>query len=246
MQQLLYYFQEGGIFMWPLLLCSVLAVAVIIERAVRLRRARLIDPAVVEDVQSLIEKGKLDQAITAHRFSPTLVGRILSRGLEEYESTSADIETSLLEAGTRGLQVLFNNLAVLATIGKVAPLLGLIGTVQGMIMGFEELERAGVGKENLAHAIRVALITTFAGLLIAIPTVVATAFFRARIRRLQAEFEEIFIAVVKSVKSSLAGRARLPPSPCGSARQEPRPPGQEEATEACAPPSQEGLAGRTP
>lgn len=202
MDQLLYYFREGGLLMWPLLACSIISIAVMIERAVRLRRRALIDPAIVEDVQRQIEKGQIDDAINRYQNSRSLVGHILSKGLEEYTSTSADIEISLTEAGERGLQVLNNNLAVLSLVAKISPLLGLLGTVLGMIMGFEELERAGVGKENLAHAIRVALITTAAGLIIAIPTVVALTYFRSKIRRLTAEFEEIFIDVIKSVKAS--------------------------------------------
>jgi len=210
MEQVIRYFNEGGVFMWPLLGCSLVAVAVIIERAVRLRRTALIDPAVVEDIQSKIEQGKMDVAIASYKNSPVLVGRILSKGLNEYENTSADIETSLLEAGNRGLQVLSNNLVVLTTVARVATLLGLLGTVQGMIMGFEELAREGVGKEHLAHAIRVALITTFTGLLIAIPTIVADAYFRSRIRRLLAEFEEVFIDVMKTVKSAKVNTPAAP------------------------------------
>lgn len=202
LNRLIEFFNQGGFLMWPLLFCSLVGVAVIIERAVRLRRSLLIDPAVVEDIQDHIEQGKIEQAINRHRNSPSLVGRILVKGLEEYVNTSADIETSMSEAAARGLPVLQNNLAILNVVAKVAPLLGLLGTVQGMIMGFENLERQGVAKEALAKAISVALITTFAGLSIAIPTVVATAYFRARIRRLQSEFEEIIIAVIKSVKSA--------------------------------------------
>jgi biopolymer transport protein ExbB len=220
-QQLVYYFNEGGLLMWPLLVCSIVAVAVIIERAVRLRRSRLIDPAVVERIQTQIEEGQLDKAIAENRNSPSLVGQILSRGLEEYTSTSADIETSLTEAGERGLQVLHNNMAVLNVVAKVAPLLGLLGTVQGMIMGFEHLELKGVGKEDLAHAIRVALITTFAGLSIAIPTVVAAAYFRSRIRRLLAEFEEIFIDVIKTVKSARPPRTPEPKTELAAGRSTP-------------------------
>lgn len=200
MNQLIYYFREGGIFMWPLLLCSIIGVAVIIERAIRLRRAAVIDPGVVDDFQNKIEEGKVEQAIAIHEKCSSLVGRVLSKALNEYTSTAADIETSLTEAGTRGLQVLWKNLSVLTTVAKVSTLLGLLGTVQGMIMGFEELEKAGVGKEALAHAIRVALITTFAGLLIAIPMIIASAYFQSRIRRLVAEVEEVFIDIIKTVK----------------------------------------------
>lgn len=217
MEQLLWYFKEGGILMVPLALCSLISVAVMIERAVRLSRRRLIDASVVEDVQSKVESGQTAEAVEKYRDSPTLVGRILSHGLEEFLHTSADIETSLVEAGERGLHVLYNNLAVLNLVARIAPLLGLLGTVQGMIQGFAELEAAGVGKEELAHAIRVALITTFAGLTIAIPTIVASTYFRSRIRRLQAEFEEIFIDVIKTVKSA-PGQGRTPVAPAPEAK----------------------------
>ncbi len=207
MQQLIWYFNEGGLLMWPLLACSLLSVAVMLERTCRLWWARLLDQRIVNDVKTLVERGQLDLAVQRYRDSPILLGRILSRGLEQYESTRTDIETSLFEAGSRDLRVLHSNLAILNVIAKVAPLLGLLGTVLGMIMGFEVLEQAGVNKANLAHAIRVALITTAAGLFIAIPTVVAAASFRSRIRTLQDQFEEAFIDVITSVKQ--AGSPKL-------------------------------------
>ena len=202
MSDVIQLFQDGGPLMWILLACSLIAVAVIVERAVRLRRGTLIDTKVVEDIQTHVEQGKIDMAIARHHGSPSLVGRILSKGLDEYTNTSADIETSLVEAGERGLQVLNNNLSVLGLIARVAPLLGLLGTVIGMIAGFGTLEIAGVGKEELAKAIRMALITTASGLAIAIPTIIASTYFRSRIRRITAEFEEIFIDLIKTVKAA--------------------------------------------
>lgn len=201
MTEILWYFKAGGILMYPLLVCSLVAVAAIIERAVRLSRSRLIDPAVVEEIQTHIEQEKFELAIASSRNSPVLVGRILSKGLQEFLNTTTDIETSMEEAGERGLQILYNNLSILNLVIRIAPLIGLLGTVQGMIQGFGTLEAQGVGKEQLAGAIRVALITTAAGLIIAIPTIVADTYFRARIRRIQAEFQEIFIDVIKTVKS---------------------------------------------
>jgi biopolymer transport protein ExbB len=215
MNQLVYYFQEGGLFMWPLLLCSLVALALVIERAVRLRRSALIDPAVVDDIQSHVEQGNLEMAASRHHSSPVLVGRILSKGLEDHAKNGTDIDTALLEAADRRLHVLHANLSVLNMIAKIAPLIGLIGTVQGMIMGFEELEHGNIDKGALAHAIRIALITTFAGLFIAIPTLVAISFFRSKIRRLQAEFEEVLTDVAKSVRSQerRSGQGPLAPSP---------------------------------
>jgi len=200
MGQLIWYFNEGGPLMWPLLLCSVVSVAVLLERAWRLRRSALLDPAIADDVRELVERGQPDAAVRKYRASPVLVGRILARGLEQYQTTRTDIETALFEVGSRDLQILHKNLALLNLVAKVAPLLGLLGTVLGMILGFEALEQAAVNKANLAHAIRVALITTAAGLFIAIPTVVGAAYFRGRIRALQAEFEDVFHDVVASVK----------------------------------------------
>ena len=133
MEHLVQWFRDGGVLMWPLLACSLLAVAVSIERLVRLRRRALLDDEVVEDFQSLIEKGQAEKAVDRARNCPVLVGRILSRGLEEYLHTRADIETALVEAGERGLHVLHANMAVLNLVARVAPLLGLLGTVLGMI-----------------------------------------------------------------------------------------------------------------
>ena len=196
------YIEQGGVMMYPLLLCSLIAVAVIIERALRLRRSKLIDPAIVDDIQKQIELGTVERALDRYQRGSALVGRILTRGIEEYRNTSADIETALVEAGERGLHILHNNMAILNLIARIAPLLGLLGTVLGMINGFKALSQAGVGKEQLAVAISVALITTATGLIIAIPTLIAATYFRTRIQRIQAEFEEIFIDVIKSVKAS--------------------------------------------
>ena len=162
----------------------------------------------VEDAQTPVEKGDIELAINRNRHSRVLVAQVLTGALEEYVHTSADIETSLIEAGERRLQVLNNNMSILTLIARITPLLGLLGTVLGMIFGFEALSEAGVGKEALADAIGVALITTATGLMIAIPTVVFITYFRSRIRQIQAEFEEIFIDVIKSVKNA--------PTPSGS------------------------------
>ncbi|MDA1017940.1 MAG: MotA/TolQ/ExbB proton channel family protein [Planctomycetota bacterium] len=211
MTDVIQLFHDGGPLMWPLLICSLVALAVIIERGARLRRGALIDARVVEDIQAHIEQGKAEMAVARHHSSPSLVGRILSKALDEYLNTSADIETSLVESGERGLQALNNNLSVLNVVTRVAPLLGLLGTVLGMIAGFSALELAGVGKEVLAKSIRMALITTATGLAIAIPAIIASTYFRSRVRRLTAEFEEVFIDVIKTVKAANADDSESTP-----------------------------------
>ncbi len=208
MQHFASYFNAGGILMWPLLACSLLAVAVIaIRYFIRMRRSALFDSAVIDDIQKLLETGDVKRAIEKHRDGPTLLARIICAALADDSAQLGDFENVLLTRARRGLAVLTNNLSVLATIAKVAPLLGLLGTVFGMIAGFEALEKAGAGKAQLAGAIKIALITAAFGLLIAIPCSIALAYFRAQIRRYQAEIEEILEAVVRSAQAG-AGKVK--------------------------------------
>ena len=186
--------------MYPLAAISILSLAVIVERALRLRKSRLLDIPLVESVQSCIERGDFQEAQAVCKGNQSLVSKVLGAAVKEQVTTKADMETALKESGQRELQVLGNNLAILSTIARVAPLIGLLGTVIGMIGAFEVLSIEGVGKEEMAKNIRIALITTATGLIIAIPTVVADAFFRSRIRKIVALFEDIFIDVVKSAK----------------------------------------------
>lgn len=203
MDRFFWYFQEGGLLMYPLALISILSLAVIVERAIRLRRSRLIELPLVEAVQGHVEKGRFEEAAAASAGKKILVARVLHAAIKEFTSTEADMETALQESGQRELQVLWNNLAVLSTIARVAPLMGLLGTVFGMIGAFEVLSEASAGKEEMAHHIRIALITTATGLIIAIPTVIADAYFRSAIRKILALFEEIFIDFAKSAKMAL-------------------------------------------
>lgn len=212
MQQFLWYFEAGGILMWPLLGCSLLALGVVIERLIRARRGAVIDPVAIEDIQKLLEAGEVAHALEKHKSGPTALVRVICRALAD-DPRPDEFEKTLLHAAQRELLLLTNNLGLLAVIAKVAPLLGLLGTVFGMIAGFEALEKAGAGKAQLAVAVRVALITTAAGLSIAIPTVIALAFFRARVRRCQAECEEILDAVARSWRDGLGARKKKEPEP---------------------------------
>ncbi len=200
MSKLLWAFEQGGIIMYPLVLISVLSLAVMVERAIRLQKHRMFSTTLIEAVQNHLEAGRMSEAMAACKGKAILVARVFEAALNEFVHTKADIETSFQECGQRELTVLSNNLAVLRTVSRIAPLMGLLGTVMGMIGAFEVLSEAGVGKEEMAGQIRVALITTATGLIIAIPTVIADAFYRARIRKITAQFESVFIDVIKSVR----------------------------------------------
>lgn len=200
MNDLIRYFNDGGALMWPILLCSILSWAIVVERMVRLSRTRLIDDDLVHKVRDALGRGDLAGAEEAARAKPVLVGLVLHKGLDEFRYTEADIETSLQGAAERQLQVLWNNMGALNTIARVATMLGLLGTVVGMVLGFEELTKAGVAKEKLASAIGVALITTVGGLVVAIPAITCESYLKSRIRGLMTEFEEILLETVKAAR----------------------------------------------
>ena len=200
MNDLIRYFNQGGSLMWPILLCSILSWAIVIERAIRLSRRRLIDDDLVRRVREELGRGDLEGAEKAANARPVLVGTVLAKGLDEYRYTEADIETCLQGVAERQLQVLWNNMGALNTIARVATMLGLLGTVIGMVLGFEELTKAGVAKEKLAAAIGVALITTVGGLLVAIPAITCESWLKSKIRRLLTEFEEVLLETVKAAR----------------------------------------------
>jgi biopolymer transport protein ExbB len=192
MNALLEYFRSGGILMWPILLCSIASWAVIIERGLGLRRSRLMDPDTVEATLRLLERGDVagaEQAALTRRRKPSLIAAILAKGIDEFRYTSADLETALQSVAERLLAGLWKNMLLLRTIGRVSLLLGLLGTVGGMVVGFKELKTAGVEKELLAEAVSIALITTVGGLCVAIPAI---------IDRITGETEEILVRAIKA------------------------------------------------
>jgi biopolymer transport protein ExbB len=190
---LLSLLHDGGGWMYPLLLCSLFALGVIIAKGYTLWAARRRSKEVLEQVESLARGGKLDQAIRVAAETPGPVAAILYSGLRRVRErqTGADIEKAIQTTGVIELGFLERGLAVLATISNVAPLLGFLGTVAGMISAFGAIAEAGqVDAALVASGIKVALITTAAGLIIAVPVNVAYNFFVTRIDKLIMEMEE--------------------------------------------------------
>lgn len=200
MQPLTWYFTVGGPLMWPLLACAVLGLGVIFERIIRLRRSVLMDFGTIDAIRKLMEVGEAKLAVERYRNSSVVLVNAVCRGLDDHEHYGTPIERSLSEAGDRELNRAADHLSILSTIVKIAPLIGLLGTVVGMIDAFEALQKAGAGKDKLVGAIRVALVTTATGLLIAIPCQIALAYFRARIRRFHQEFTEVFHVMARSLR----------------------------------------------
>jgi biopolymer transport protein ExbB len=182
------YFVKGGPVMWPLLLCSVVSLAVTLERLGAFwQRARRRRPAVVERMLALASQGRFDEALAAGRESRDPLAATLADGLAHREYGLSDaIATAAQEEIGRARR----GLGVLDTIITVAPLLGILGTVTGIIGAFDMLgQRGAPDPKVVTSGIAEALITTAAGLIIAIASLLPYNYFMSRVQRLTRGFE---------------------------------------------------------
>jgi len=209
MQSFLWYFNAGGLLMWPLLLCSWFALALIVDRIRKLRSSMLIDGPAIDEIRKMLEAGDRQRAMEKYHASPVVLPRVIGLGLAEYRPEIEDVAITLERSARRHLPVLGNNVALIGAVGRVAVLLGLLGTMFGMIAGFDALEKPGASKSQLASAMRMALITTATGILIAIPCVMSAAYFRNKLRRCEALFVEILDAVAKSARAGSGYSPRI-------------------------------------
>lgn len=184
---------DGGVLMIPIAIASIIMLALALERIIALRRSKIVPSGVWSTVQGQLEQGRIDLArkeVDAEHFP---VSRMLNSGLLFWESNLEELSRALDEAGQREADRLQKNLPALQGIASVAPLLGLLGTVVGMIQSFFTVakERALGNPALLADGIGQALVTTAAGLTVAIPALVLFYAFRGRARRLVGELDDI-------------------------------------------------------
>ncbi|MGA1839616.1 MAG: MotA/TolQ/ExbB proton channel family protein [bacterium] len=172
------YIIKGGIIMIPILFCSVIALAITLERFYFLRGSRIHPPEFVGKMKKVLNEGKVQEAIAicSHNIWP--IAKIMEAGILKREQPREQIKEAIEHAGKKESDKLYRYLAVLSTIAIISPLLGLLGTVTGMIKVFQVISIQGVGHPTaLAAGISEALITTAAGLVVAIPTLVVHNYF---------------------------------------------------------------------
>jgi len=200
-------FRAGGPVMWPLLGCSLVSLAIIIERAIHLRASRFLQPAVVERLSALAEGGRIDMALQFCRQQPGMFTNIVLAGLE-LVAGGEDVmraKEAVEDAGRHETRRLNRYLVTLSTIVGISPLLGLLGTVTGMIDVFTTIARSGAGQAaQLSGGISEALITTATGLLIAIPSLVAYNFFHGQADAIVIELERESLRVLRGIQQSAA------------------------------------------
>ncbi|HSH40855.1 MAG TPA: MotA/TolQ/ExbB proton channel family protein [Arenicellales bacterium] len=199
-------FQSGGLLMWPILACSVIAVAIIVERFWTLSHRAVTPTDLTEEVQKLIEQRDLNPArINAIRENSPL-GRILAAGLENQGSGRYVMKDAIEEAGRHVVHELERFLNSLGTIAAITPLLGLLGTVIGMIKVFAAITSFGVGDPTvLASGISEALITTAAGLSVGIPSLMFYRYFRGKVNALTVSLEQEALRLVEIIHGERRG-----------------------------------------
>lgn len=174
--------QAGGWLMLPIILCSIIATAISIERAWMLRKSRVTPNDLLPDVWNKIKHGKIDPSLIKELRTNSPLGHILAAGLTQAKTGPENMRRGIQETASVVIHDLERYLNTLGTIAAIAPLLGLLGTVVGMIKVFSQIMLHGAGNAALlAGGISEALITTASGLTVAIPTLVMHRYFQRRI-----------------------------------------------------------------
>jgi len=191
-------FQAGGWVMYPILACSIAAMAIVLERLWALRRSRVAPDDLLPTVWEMYRRHQLTPARIGEIRDASPLGRIIAAGIVNREHSREVMKEALEEAGRQVVHELERYLNMLGTIGVISPLLGLYGTVLGMIQTFTAITTAGIGNAApLAGGIATALITTAAGLTVAIPTLLFYHFLIGRVDSLAILMEEEALKVVE-------------------------------------------------
>jgi biopolymer transport protein ExbB len=192
---------RGGIFMYPIIFCSVVALSVLIERLWVLRRRNVIPDDFVRSVEDLVRKQKISEALYLSQSDSSSIGRIFFAGLKNAERGLWLVKEAIQDIGNREAIVLEKRIGILSTIANLSPLLGLLGTVSGMIRSFNALSMEGLGGQaQLALGIGEALITTAAGLCVAIPTLVIHRILKDKAESLIFELEESSARLIETIQ----------------------------------------------
>jgi biopolymer transport protein ExbB len=188
------FFSYGGIPMYLIAACSFAALALIVERAILIERARTDLGALLKPVADFVKAGKLTEALGVCNATDSPAGRVARSGLERHGRPRQEVREAIEDAADRELVNLERGLGMIGVLGKIAPLLGLLGTVTGMIDAFRKIQSVGGGPVDqtvLAGGIWQALLTTAAGLSVAIPVYIAHSLLEGRVRSHADDFERV-------------------------------------------------------
>lgn len=197
--------KSGGIIMLPIILSSIIAAAIILERLWTLQRQRVLPKELTDKVWRLVESHQLQDKHIAALQQNSPLGKVLAAGLENRHRARDVMKEAIEDTGRHVVHELERFLNALGTIAAISPLMGLLGTVFGMIRTFNSITSTGIGNPAaLAGGIAEALITTAAGLTVAIPSLICYRFLRRRVDDLVIDMEKEAIKIVQAVEEQAA------------------------------------------
>ncbi len=212
------WYEMGGWIMHGLVICSVLVVALILERLWALRRARIIPRKFMRSIMAHWEKREIPQVVALCGASDVSIARVLRSGLIHFDQGLARVEDAIGSAGDHEATLLRRNLAVLAALGNIATMMGLLGTVLGMIESFDLIAKTGTGDARVvAGGIFKALVTTAAGLMVGITAISAHSYLRRKVEVLEIDLEETSFRLLETLSIEREGGAQpAAPASAGS------------------------------
>jgi biopolymer transport protein ExbB len=180
--------KAGGLIGAVIIVLLLFAIALAIEHGWTIRRGAIMPPELLADIEEAFDKEEYEQAIAICEEQPTFFSNVIAAGLSRVNAGYTQIEEAMAEAGEEAATQLQQKIGYLALIANIAPMLGLLGTVQGMILAFQQIATAAAPKPaELANDIQLALVTTFLGLMVAIPVMCVYQFFKNRVEKIVLE-----------------------------------------------------------
>jgi biopolymer transport protein ExbB len=208
--------RAGGPLMWPIIVCSIGAAAIILERLWTLQDRRVLPPELTQKVWQLVETNQVNEKVISALEQNSPLGKLLAAGLANRHRPREIMMERLEDTGRHVIHELERFLNTLGTIAGVCPLLGLLGTVTGIIRAFNAIQAGGMGDPRaLSGGIAEALIATAAGLCVAIPALISYRYLRGRVDRIVIEMEKNAIRIADAVEA--AGRRERGSGPAPAA-----------------------------
>jgi biopolymer transport protein ExbB len=203
-------FLKGGYVMWLILACSVLGLSVVIDRFLVLRKAKINVPAFMVRLRGLIKKKDISRAVSVCMEEKSPIANIVRRGLKKYKYGHDRVKDAIENAGKQEISTLEKGLSILATVAGIAPLLGFLGTVTGMITAFMTIEdlAGSANPSDLAGGIWEALITTAFGLIVGIFALAFYNYFLSSVKRLVGDMETVANDVVDTIQDISESKER--------------------------------------
>jgi len=201
MKSFLDFIISGGPLMIPIILCSVIALGVFLERVFYLRRKKIIPEDLLRDVEDLVKADRVNDVLGLLRRDRSPMARIFLAAIKNYGKNRETIKVAVEEVGGQEAEYLNKYVVILSVIAQVSPLLGLLGTVQGMIQVFNKVISGSVADPSqMAGGISVALITTASGLTVAIPALIGYHYLQGKVNDLVLDMQQYSIGLVELIK----------------------------------------------